>query len=265
MPEETDSRLAVLDELLDQQPLITDSMPSDLFAVADALEASPSLRRAVTDPGTPENARKALVHGLFDGKISSGAAELVAEGAARRWSGGRTFAAALERQGVRAQLIISDRAGDLDETEDELFRFARTVESSAELRNVLADRAVPAAERQTLVGSLLEGRTTTSTEVLARRAVVGRERSFGHTLESYVTQAAQQKNRVIATVRVARPLTDDQRDRLREVLRKQVGRDVAIQEVVDEKVLGGIRVELGNEVIEGTVVSKLEDARRLFS
>lgn len=265
MPEETDTRLAVLDELLDQRPMITDSMPSDLFAVADALEASPTLRRAVTDPGTPEEARKALVHGLFDGKISEGAADLVADGAARRWSGGRTFAAAIERQGVRAQLMISDRSGDIDETEDELFRFARLVESNAELRNILADRAVPPADRQALIGSLLEGRTTKSTEALAKRAVVGRERSFGHTLETYVTQAAQQKNRVIATVRVARPLTDDQRSRLREVLKKQVGRDVAIQEVVQEKVLGGIRVELGNEVIEGTVVGRLEDVRRLFS
>lgn len=260
----SDTRLSVLDGVLNELPLIPDAMPAELFAVADALEASPTLRRAVTDPGTPEGARKALVHGLFDGKISGPAADLVADGAARRWSGGRTFAAALERQGVRAQLIISDRAGDLDETEDELFRFARVVDSNAELRNLLGDRAVPATDRESLIASLIEGRTTPSTQVLAKRAVAGRERSVGYALDSYVTLAAQQKDRVIATVRVAQPLSDEQRDRLRESLRRQTGREVALQEIVEKQLLGGARVELGNEVIEGTVAGRLHEARRLF-
>lgn len=80
-----------------------------------------------------------------------------------------------------------------------------------------------------------------------------------------MTQAAAQKNRVVATVRVARPLTTDQTERLRAALTRQVGRDVAIQEIVDETLLGGVRVELGHEVIEGTVAARLEEARRLFS
>ena len=74
-----------------------------------------------------------------------------------------------------------------------------------------------------------------------------------------------QKNRMVATVRVAEPLTDEQRERLRQTLRAQAGRDVAIQEVIDENVVGGVRVELGDEVIEGTVASRLHDVRRLFS
>lgn len=102
----SETRLSALDRVLDELPLIPDAMPAELFAVVDTLEESPALRRAVTDPGTPEGARKALVHGLLDGKISSQTVDLVAEGATQRWSGGRSFAAALERQGVRAQLII---------------------------------------------------------------------------------------------------------------------------------------------------------------
>ena len=84
-----------------------------------------------------------------------------------------------------------------------------------------------------------------------------RERTFGHTIEGYVTLAAAQKNRVVATVRVARPLTAEQRDRLRPALSQQVGREVAMQEIIDPDVLGGVRVELGDEVIEGTVAGRL--------
>jgi F-type H+-transporting ATPase subunit delta len=241
-----------------------ENLPADLFAVVDALESSAALRRAVTDPGAPEQSRRRLVHSLLDGKVSRIAVDMVADAAAMRWSGGRTFAAALDRQAVRAQLIEADRNGYLEETEDELFRFARTVEANPELRNALADRAVAITGRQALVEQLLDGKVNAATLALARRAVRARERTFAHTIEGYVTLAAALKNRVVATVRVAQPLSAEQRERLRRTLSSQVGREVAVQEVIDPGVLGGVRVELGDEVIEGTVAGRLEQARRLF-
>jgi F-type H+-transporting ATPase subunit delta len=259
----TDARVSSLDRMLDDKQ-VGDSFAADLFAVVDALEASPTLRRAVTDPGTPESARRALVHGLLDGKVDTAVVDLVAEAATLRWAGGRTFAAALERQALRAQLVVADRSGELEDVEDQLFRFARLVESSPDMRNVLADRAIDRSRRQELIGELLRGRAAESTSVLAKRAVAARERTFGQTIEGYVTLAAAQKNRVVATVRVAKPLSDEQRDRLRAALTKQVGRQVAIQEVIDPDILGGVRVELGDEVFEGTVSGRVEAARRLF-
>jgi F-type H+-transporting ATPase subunit delta len=259
----TEFRLRSLDVLLDGVS-VDDAFASDLFAVVDVLESSAALRRAVTDPGAPEGARKALVHGLFQGKVSESVITFVGVAAEMRWAGGRTFAAALDRQAVRAELAAAEQAGTLDETEDELFRFARTVEANPDLRNVLADRSVPVDKRTDLVGELLGGRASDSTVRLAKRAVHARERTFAHTIEGYVTLAAAQKNRVVATVRVAQALSSDQRDRLRTALTKQVGREVAVQEIIDPSVLGGVRVEFGDEVIEGTVASRLDEARRLF-
>jgi F-type H+-transporting ATPase subunit delta len=259
----TDARVSSLDRMLDDSQ-VGDSFSADLTAVVDALEASPTLRRAVTDPGTPESARRALVHGLLDGKVDAAVVDLVAEAATMRWAGGRTFATALERQAVRAQLTVADRRGELEDVEDQLFRFARLVESDPDLRNVLGDRAIDRSRRQELVGELLSGRATDSTIVLASRAVAARERTFAQTIEGYVTLAAAHKNRVVATVRVAKPLTDDQRDRLVAALTNQIGRQVTIQEVIDPDILGGVRVELGDEVFEGTVSGRLEEARRHF-
>lgn len=259
----SDARLSSLDRMLDDSQ-VGETFATDMFAVVDALDSSATLRRAVTDPGTPEGARRGLVHGLFDGKVDRAVADFVAEAATLRWAGGRTFAAALERQAVHAVLIVADRRGDLEDTEDQLFRFARLVESNPDLRNVLADRSIDRSKRQELVDELLRGRATDATIMLAKRAVAARERTFANTIEGYVTLAAAQKNRVVATVRVAKPLTSDQRDRLHAALTKQIGRDVAIQEVIDPEILGGVRVELGDEVFEGTVVDRLEAARRLF-
>jgi F-type H+-transporting ATPase subunit delta len=239
-------------------------LPGELFTVVEALDSSVMLRRALTDPTTSESARQRLVHNLLDGKVSKTAVDLVVEAAGMRWAGGRSFAAALERQAVRAQLMLADSDGNLENTEDELFRFARLVEANPQLRNALGDRAVPVANRQELVEQLLAGRSTTATRTLAKRAVAARERTFAHTIEGFVTLAAAQKNRVVATVRVAAALTPEQRERLGRSLSQQVGREVAVQEIIDPEVLGGVRVELGDEVIEGTVADKLEQARRLF-
>jgi len=283
-----ETRLQVLDEVLDRaesgartgdQGLLKaivavvqggpktadlDALPSELFAVVDALESSVTLRRALTDPGTAEQGRQQLAHALLDGKVSKVALQVVTEAVALRWAGGRSLAAALERQAVRAQLMVAERQGNLEETEDELFRFARVVESTPGIRDALSDRAVAVAGRQQLVEDLLRGRVTDTTLVLAKRAVAARDRTFAHTIEGFVALAAAQKNRVVATVRVAQPLTPEQRSRLQASLTRQVGRDVLVQEVVDPGVLGGVRVELGDEVIEGTVAGRLEGARRLF-
>ena len=240
------------------------ALPGELFAVVDALGSSVALRRALTDPSTPEEGRRQLVHNLLDGKVGKIAVQVVEEAAAMRWGGGRALADALERQGVRAQLELAERAGNLEETEDELFRFARLVESTPQVRDALSDRAIALEGRRQLVQDLLQGRASDTTVVLAQRAVAARERTFAHTIEGFVQLAAAQKNRVLATVRVARPLTDEQRSRLQSSLSRQAGREVRLQEVLDEGVLGGIRVELGDEVIEGTVAGRLEQARRLF-
>jgi F-type H+-transporting ATPase subunit delta len=288
MTDRTETRLRALDTLLDGvvaqsttpdagligrivgavqgAPTVADldALPEELFAVVDALESSVPLRRALTDPSTTESERQRLAHDVLDGKVSKTAVRIVVDGVAMRWAGGRTFAAALERQAIRATLMKAEREETLEDTEDELFRFARLVEGNPGLRDALSDRSRPLSNRQELVGELLAGRASDATVALAKRAVGARERTFAHTIEGFVTLAAAQKNRVVATVRVARPLGPHRRDRLRAALSRQIGREVAIQEIVEPGVLGGIRVELGDEVIEGTVAGRLQQAKRLF-
>lgn len=264
MVEPPNDRLGSLDSLLDETGP-SDQLAHELFSVVDALDASATLRRVVTDPGTPEQARADFVRGVLNGKVSDQCLDFVAEAVRRRWAGGRTFTSALERQAIRAELQLADRAGQLDDTEDELFRFARLVDSNEGLRGALSERSIDRSRREELVSQLLAGRVTPATETLARRAVGARERSYGHTLESYLNLAAAQKDRVIATVRVARPLTAEQVRRLRAALGRQAGRDIALRIIIEPGLLGGVRVEMGTQVVEGTVSGRLADAHRHFS
>lgn len=259
-----EARLSALDGVLDAQ-VPNAELADELFSAVDALAGSPSLRRALTNQGTPVEARSKVVRALMAGKISSQAISVVEECIRLNWSTSGAFLAALERQGVRAVLAVAQRGGRLDEVEDQLFKVGRAVAANADLRVALSERRVPVAGRQELIDQLLTGRVEPQTRALARRAVVARERTFDLTLEGYLNIAAELRNRGIATVEVARPLSEEQTTRIRAALSRSIGREITLNVVVNPAVIGGVRVSMGDEVIEGTVAGRLSDVRRKLS
>ncbi|MBA8795544.1 F-type H+-transporting ATPase subunit delta [Friedmanniella endophytica] len=263
MSAEKPGRTEAVDRVLDGLP-VADGLPGELFALVDSLDRSPALKRALTDPNLPDAQRTGLAHALFDSRVSEPAARVLAEAAGQRWNSGRHLADTIERQGVRAQLRIAEAGGGLDSVEDELFRFGRVVDGDPALRAAITDRTASIERREGLVDSLLGGKVGGATVLLAKRAIRARERNFAWTLESYVQLAAEMRDRTIAVVRVARPLTGEQRERLARTLTRQAGRQVTIQEIVEPGLIGGVRVEMGSQVIEGTVAGRLADARRQF-
>lgn len=257
----TQARQAELDRVLDaQEP--GRALADELFAVVGLLETQPTLRNALSDLTAPEDARRRLAVAVLEGQVSAGALAVVQAAAGLRWATSGTLVAALERQGVRTLLRTAQAGGQLDAVEEELFRFSRIVASDHELRAALEDRAASLAGRQQLVADLLGGKTSELTLALAQRAVLATERTFELTLEAYLKLAAEQRRRAIAEITVARPLSATQSERLRAALSAQVGREVSLQVSVDPAVLGGVRVKLGDEVIEGTVAGRLQAAER---
>ena len=157
---------------------------------------------------------------------------------------------------------IANAEGTLDEVEDELFRFARSYESSEELRNALTDDLVPAARRQSIVEDLLGDKASPTTVQLVSMIVgSGRGRDLPAIVDRLVQRAAETKDAALAEVRTAVPLTDDQQDRLRAALANATGRNVTVKVVVDPAVLGGVVATIGDTVIDGTVRTHLDQLK----
>ena len=156
--------------------------------------------------------------------------------------------------------------GSLDEVEDELFRFARTIEANDDLRNTLTDEAIPAARRQGVVEDLLGGKASPTTMNLVSLVVgAGRARELPAIIDRLVERAASEKQRVVAEVRTAVPLTDDQRTRLAAALGNATGRAVEVKVIVDPNVLGGIVAQVGDTVYDASIRSRLLDIQAELS
>jgi F-type H+-transporting ATPase subunit delta len=166
-------------------------------------------------------------------------------------------------EGYASALFEVARAeGTLDDVEDELFRFARSYESSDELRNSLTDELIPAARRQAIVEDLLGDKATPTTVQLISMVVgSGRSRDLPAIVDRLVERAAQAKRLAVAEVRVAVPLTEDQQDRLKAAIANATDKDVTLKVVVDPSVIGGLVATVGDTVIDGTVRTRLDQLK----
>jgi F-type H+-transporting ATPase subunit delta len=163
---------------------------------------------------------------------------------------------------ARGLFEIARAEGTIDEVEDELFRFARSYESSDELRNALSDEQIPSAKRQAIVEDLLGGRvTSTTTQLISMVVGSGRSRDLPAIVDKLVARASSAKNLELAEVRSAVPLTDDQQARLAAALANATGKQVNLKVVVDPSVLGGIVATVGDTVIDGTVRTRIEQLK----
>lgn len=233
-----------------------------LLAASAVLRDQVALRRAATDPSTESEARSGLARSVFGNHLDGTVLDLVASAAGARWGSSRDLPEALEQLAVIAVVKGADRAGDGDRLEDELFAFGRAVVENPDLRSALSDPVRSVADKQGLVQSILDGKASSATVRLAREAVNGNHGTVTKALEAYGRAAASARQRVVATVRVAQPLTDEQSTRLSRALAQGDPRPVHLNTIVDPSVVGGIRVEIGDSVVDGSISARVDDARR---
>lgn len=235
----------------------------DLFSVAGLLDREPGVRSMLSDPARETRAKTGLVEALLAERISAPALEQVTGLVSGRWSASRDLADAAEELGVLAIAAEAQNAEALDELEDELFRFGRVVEAEPDLRAALSNPFIPAEPRQQLLDALLEGKVTQpSLRLITQAAFHPRGRSLEANLAQYARLAAELRERLVAEVHVATELSEDQRGRLAAALAAAYGHEVQLNVVIDPQVVGGMSVRIGDELIDGSMASRLAELRR---
>ncbi|SEE99876.1 F0F1 ATP synthase subunit delta [Ruania alba] len=240
-----------------------DALGTELFAVVDVLDSSAGLRRALTDPSREGQDKAQVMTDVFGGKVSSDSEDLLAGLARARWSTDRDIADAIEVLGTDAVLASAEAAGTLLDVETQIFSVIRLLAANRELRLALSDKSRSIEDRAGLLENVAGGRVASQTGLLLQRALGNRR---APTLTAGLVRlneaAAARRQQLVATVTAAVPLNQGQRDRLSDILHRAYGRGVQLNVAVDPNVVGGVRIQIGDEVVDATTLSRLDEARR---
>jgi F-type H+-transporting ATPase subunit delta len=235
----------------------------ELFAVTRLLVEQRPLRRLLADPSSPESARTGLVRRLLGKQVATPTLEFAQALVSSRWSQPGDLVTAFETIARQALLAAAEKDGTLDNVEDELFRFGRVLAREPELNALLADTATPADRRIALLDQLVEDKVSPVTAALLRHSVrLPRSRHLDVVCEELAELAAARRDRSVARVATPVELTLVQEQKLTDTLTQLYGRPISLQVELDPRLLGGLVVQVGDEVIDGSVARKLEAARR---
>jgi F-type H+-transporting ATPase subunit delta len=248
-----------LEEQLAAEPESAELLAEELAAFAATLRGSASLARVASDSSIDSSARQGLVRELLADRLSAGSLALVEQAVSLRWNSMRDLPKAVE---TAAELATIRSASDVRMLIEELFSFEQSLFASPQLQDALAHPGRTVEDKTALVERLLGGSAMPATVSLVRQGLDGYHGPMLAALAHYKNFAAESLNSRVAVVRVARPLKEQERARLIAALEADFGTHVQLNELVEPNILGGIRVEMGHNVIDGAVSTRVDEARR---
>lgn len=238
------------------------TLATDLYAAAGLFVSQPRLRRTVGHPSTPVEGRARLIRGLLDGRLGGNALDVVEAAVRERWSSPWDLTDALETAGDDAMLAAAERDGDLQLVEDQLFWFERILSGQSELTTLLDEAPIEPARRVELLDRVLADRVHPVTKALLEHGIRSqRKRSITLAIDDLLEEAAARRAQSTARVLSAVELAPEQVDRLTAALSATYGRDMTVRTATDSSVRGGLVVRVGDEIIDGSVATRLVTAR----
>jgi F-type H+-transporting ATPase subunit delta len=243
-------------------PATSEQIGDQLFAVVRLLDAEHGLRRALADSGKPAAEKADVARRLLHGRISEATEGLVADAAAAHWATSGDFADALEQLAIEALTMAAQYGGTLDDLEDDLFRFGRVVSGQTRLRAALMGQTTPDAKASLLTNLLSDKVSGPSLSLITQMLTHPRGRSPQAVLDLAASIAARRREQLVAVVRTATELSAAQRRRLLDTLTAAYGQGIHVNVVLDPAVIGGVSVQIGDELIDGTAASRLAAVRR---
>jgi F-type H+-transporting ATPase subunit delta len=236
------------------------SLSTELFFIANVLGSNISVRRALTDPSRDAQAKGAFIKDLLASKVGAAALGLLTEISALRWSGAKDLVQVIEQLAIEAEASAANISGELDRVEEEIFLVFNAITNSSELRKAFKSDAVQAKSK--LAQEILKNASSSTSKLLSNMVNSWRGRSIEATFADYQWALAARRNRVIALVKVAAPLTQDQQTRLATALTSKVGQPVRINIEIDPHVIGGVSVKFADEIVDGSISNRLAGAAR---
>jgi F-type H+-transporting ATPase subunit delta len=266
----SESLAAALASLEAKLPNASLQLAKELFGILGTVDSSAGLRRALTDPSRSGDEKSALVKRLFGGNVSADAAQIASGLAGSRWASARDIGDALETLAATVVIAVAENKSavsasgitGLETLENDLFAFSQAVESNHEVQRALSEPQASPAAKIALAEKLVPGASEEAKVLIAQAVTQPRGLKVTRLVRRFAELAAKRQQRWIAVVSVTRPLTEAQTSRLQAALNSLYGRDLKINMNVDPALIGGIRIQVGDEVVDASVAARLGQLHR---
>jgi F-type H+-transporting ATPase subunit delta len=234
----------------------------ELLSIGAAIASSVQLRNILSDPSGEDKSKQGALAAVFGKRVSKDALAFAQTLSGYRWSKGSDLARGFEELGVYAVASIAANGSKLAALEDELFALRQVIDSDHELQQAFSSRQAGIDSTVGLIENLTKGKLGAEAALLARYAVIGsRHQKLSGVLEKFGKQVSEVASRLVATVTVAQPLSADQLKRLEAALSKGYGQQLNLNVEIDPSILGGVKVQVSGEIIDGSVASRLNQAK----
>lgn len=237
---------------------------NELFVITSLLDGNVRIERALTDVSRPLEDKVAVLNTLLGDQVHPMTMEIMTEVVKRRWSRAADIANAVEDFGVDAMMYYADATDSTLQVSIELADLHSALLNTPVVRAKLYDETVPSEARVKFFHELFDGKGLNKVTMrLAEHATENlRRRRYLETIQWLINKLSRHMGESMVIVTTATPLKQEQIDKLIAVYSKKIGRAVHINSVVDPSVLGGMRVQVGDEVTDNTVVAQLENLQR---
>jgi len=266
----SESLTAALVALEAKLPNASLQLAKELFGILGTVDSSAGLRRALTDPSRSGDEKSALVKQLFGGKVSADAVEIASGLAGSRWASARDIGDALETLAASVVIAVAENKSavsasgitGLEALENDLFAFNHAVDASHEVQRALSEPQASQAAKVALAEKLVPSASEEAKVLIGQAVSQPRGLKATKLVSRFAELAAKRQQRWIATVSVTRPLTEAQTSRLQAGLNALYGRELKINMNVDPALIGGIRIQIGDEVVDASVLARLGQLHR---
>jgi F-type H+-transporting ATPase subunit delta len=240
-------------------------LADELTSVAALLDREPVVTRYLTVPAEDAGPRVRLLERLVADKVGEHALDIAKTAVSQRWSASGDLISALELALRHALLTRAEHAGTVDEVEDQLFWFSRILDTQPRLSILLSDYEASADSRVELLRNVLHsagsGVNPIAVELLSKTVELLRGQPAEDAVLTLAKVAVARHGEVVAHVQAAAELSEEQRERLTQVLSRIYGHPVALQIQTDPELLGGLAITVGDEIIDATLSSRLAAAQ----
>jgi F-type H+-transporting ATPase subunit delta len=242
------------------------AISAELFTVLFSLNSSVGLRRACTDPSRDAASKAVLINDLFGKNVSRKVLDILIEAVSLRWASSVDFASAFEQLAIEAEATAANNDNTIDRVQDELFEFAGVLSDNQDLRRILGGLSGSPAGKADIIHSLLADKVAPSTLRLLTYMVNDLAgRVIDQVLEVYAQAVAARRNRLIVLVRTRSALSPSQAEKLSALMIEQVGQPVHLNFELDPSVIGGVSVRFADELVDGTISTRLQEAGRALA